>query len=58
MPPWTPTAPPCPEQLADVGIACPAPAGAPAVAPLNLLTLAVVLGALGSVLLARRVRPR
>ena len=52
-----PTAAPCREQLAGIGVICPA-AGAPAVAPLNLMTLAVVLGALGSVLLARRVRHR
>lgn len=45
--------PTCREQLVDSGIACPV-AGAPAAAPLNLAALAVVLGALGAIVLRRR----
>ena len=48
---------PCRAQPAEGGIVCPS-AGVPAAAPLNLATLAVVLGAAGSVLLRRRSRPR
>ena len=49
--------PSCRQQLADSGIACPV-AGAPAAAPLNLAALAVALGALGTVVLRRRIGRR
>jgi hypothetical protein len=45
----------CRQDLAGFGIACPN-AGVPAANPLNLATLAVVLGAAGALLLRRRAR--